>query len=263
MAHAKRRCTQQRIELVKGEHSYTQVNSLVTHAWIAGTGPPLVVVPGLGCASWMYRQLATRLMYRRTVYLYDPPGHGLSEAGNTYPSSIYHLTDHLAKWLQVNGLEGVPLLGHSLGGEVVFDLVGRLGYPATALIACAPTGVPENPRVLLQLWRFIQDLPREHPRLILQGLRAYWHCSFLRILRLAKSQSRHVLGTALPRIQAPTLLLSGSKDPVIHPWTLEVIRQQVKEAVIREIEGGTHALTDSHSEEVAEYSLDFLKTLQA
>ena len=41
------------------------------------------------------------------------------------------------------------------------------------------------------------------------------------------------VGTALQQIQAPTLLLSGSRDPVIHPWTLEVIRHQVRGAVIR------------------------------
>ena len=216
-----------------GEHVYTEVNALPTYAWVAGDGPPLVVVPGLGCASWMYLELAKKLTGQRTVYLYDPPGHGLSKAGKNYPSSIYHLTDHLAQWLQGNGLEGAPLLGHSLGGEVIFDLVGRVGYPAAALIACAPTGVPENPRVLLQLWHLVQDLPREHPMLIALGLRAYWHCSLFRILRLARSQSRHVVGTALQQIQAPTLLLSGSRDPVIHPWTLEVIRHQVRGAVIR------------------------------
>lgn len=247
---------------MKGERVYTQVHDLRTHAWVAGQGPPVVIVPGLGCASWMYHRLALSLMRQRTVYLYDPPGHGFSEAGEKYPSSIYHLTSHLAEWLHVNGLEAAPLLGHSLGGEVIFDLAGRLGYPASALIACAPTGVPENPRVLQQLWYFAQDLPRERPGLIVLGLRAYWHCSFLRILRLAKSQSRHVVGTALPQIKSPTLLLSGSRDPVIHPWTLEVIREQVPGAVIREIRGGTHALTDSHPGEVAAYTLAFLDTLQ-
>lgn len=247
---------------MKAEHVYTLVEGLPTHAWVAGTGPPLVLVPGLGCASWMYRELAEKLMHRRTVYLYDPPGHGFSAARKRYPSSIYHLTSHLALWLHINDLEAVPLLGHSLGGEVIFDLAGRLGYPAAALIACAPTGVPENPRVLLQLWRFLQDLPRERPGLIALGLRAYRHCSLLRILRLAGSQSRHVVGTALPQIKSPTLLLSGSRDPVIHPWTLEVIRQQVGGALIREIRGGTHALTDSHPGEVAAYTLDFLDTLQ-
>lgn len=116
--------------------------------------------------------------------------------------------------------------------------------------------------MLLQLWRFMQDLPRERPSLIALGLRAYWHCSFVRILRLAKSQSRHVVGTALPRIKSPTLLLSGSRDPVIHPWTLEVIREQVRGAAIREIRGGTHALTDSHPREVAATVLSFLSALQ-
>ncbi len=247
---------------MKGAHLYTQVNNLSTHAWVVGNGPPLVLVPGLGCAFWMYLEFAQRISHGRTVYVYDPPGHGYSAAGKRYPASIYHLTDHLAEWLQINRLEAAPLLGHSLGGEVIFDLAGRLGFPAAALVACAPTGVPENPRVLLQLWRLLQDLPRENLRLIGLGLRAYWHCSLLRIVRLAKSQSRHVIGTALPQIKAPVLLLSGTRDPVVHPWTLEVIRQQIPGAVIREIPGGTHALTDSHPADVVAHVLDFLDKLQ-
>lgn len=81
---------------MKAEHVFTQVNNLATHAWVTGTGLPLVLVPGLGCASWMYRELAEQLICQRTVYLYDPSGHGLSAAGRNYPSSIYHLTSHLA-----------------------------------------------------------------------------------------------------------------------------------------------------------------------
>lgn len=94
-----------------GQSTFVVVNGLRTHALVGGQGEPLVVVPGLGCASWMYVRLAEALAHERTVYLYDPPGHGWSEGTWRYPARIHDLTDHLAAWLRCLKLVGVPLPG--------------------------------------------------------------------------------------------------------------------------------------------------------
>lgn len=244
-----------------GHALYLQVNGLSTHAWVRGSGPPLVIVPGLGCASWMYVRVSRELAKSRTVYVYDPPGHGYSQGLRHLPESIGELTDHLAEWLEMAGLAGAPVFGHSLGGEVAFDLAARYPTHASALIACAPTGIPENPSVLAQLVRLSVDLPRERLSLLVPGLRAYVHCGVRRMLKLAHDQELHDTGPLLGQIKVPTLLIDGTSDPVIRLWTLEAIRNAIPHALVCEIQGGTHALTDVYPRTVARYTLDFLENV--
>lgn len=247
----------------EGHSRWTRVQGLWTHARVLGSGPPLVVVPGLGCASWMYERVGRQLARTRTVYLYDPPGHGHSQGRPGAPASIEALTDHLAAWLEASGLRCAPLFGHSLGGEVIFDLAARYPRCTTGLIACAPTGIPESPSVAAQLLRLLLDLPRERPGLLVPGgLRAYRRAGLGTMYRLAQDQSEHQTGALLPRIRVPTLLLDGDGDPVIRAWTVEEIRRSIPHALIREIRGGTHALTDSHPRAVASYARDFLKLIE-
>ena len=80
--------------------------------------------------------------------------------------------------------------------------------------------------------------------------------------RLAHAQSRHHTGALLPLIRVPTLLLGGTCDPVIRAWTVEEIRRGLPHALIREIRGGTHALTDSHPRAAASYARDFLELIE-
>ncbi|GBF06614.1 alpha/beta hydrolase [Deinococcus aerius] len=248
---------------MNAESRYTRVRGLLTHARVRGEGPPLVIIPGLGCASWMYTRVARELARARTVYAYDPPGHGRSAGRPGSPRTIEGLTDHLAAWLAESGLGRVPLLGHSLGGEVVFDLAARYPGHVSAAIACAPTGIPENPSVREQLLRLLLDLPRERPGLFLPALAAYTRSGPARMLRLAQDQSQHDTGPLLPHVLAPTLLLDGTHDPVIQAWTLEAICAAIPDATVREIPGGTHALTDSFPRTVARYTLDFLREVGA
>lgn len=235
------------------------VNGLLTHAWMRGEGRPLVIVPGLGCASWMYARLARELARKRRVFVYDPPGHGASEGRRDFPVCISHLTDHLAAWLEVMDLGDVPLLGHSLGGEVVIDLAARYPTLVSALIACAPTGIPENPSVRMQLLRLLRDLPRERPGLLGPGLRAYRRSGARRMLKLARDQEAHMTGPLLGQVRVPTLLLDGRADPVIRSWTVRRIQQDLPDAVVREVPGAPHGLTDTHPRAVASFTLDFLR----
>lgn len=207
----------------------------------------------------MYERVGWQMARTRTVYLYDPPGHGYSEGAPSFPSRIEELTDHLNAWLEANDLGCAALFGHSLGGEVVFDLAARYPRCVNALIACAPTGIPENPSVFAQAVRLMLDLPRERPALLLTGgLRAYSRAGLPTMYRLAHDQASQNTGRLLPMIRVPTLLLDGDNDPVIRGWTVQEIQRAIPHALIRVIHGGTHALTDSHPRAVASYVRDFL-----
>ncbi|GGK20215.1 alpha/beta hydrolase [Deinococcus malanensis] len=210
----------------------------------------------------MYIRVSRELSRGRTVYVYDPPGHGHSQGRPDFPRVIEDLTDHLAAWLDIRQLQGTPLFGHSLGAEVIFDLAARYPHLASALVACAPTGIPENPSVTVQLLRLMRDLPRERAGLMLPGIRAYMRSGVNLMYRLSQNQGRHDTGPLLPHIRVPTLLLNGLSDRVIQTWTVNAICDAIPDAVVREIRGGTHALTDSHPRAVSRFTLDFLKEVE-
>lgn len=244
---------------MSARHHLRRVRGVLTHAevWaeVWGQGPPLVVVPGLGCASWMYRRLAGALAGRHTVWLYDPPGHGLS--GRLRAPRIEHLTDQLAAWLDATGLAGSAVLGHSLGGEVAIDLAAR--YPAATgpLILCAPTGIPDNPSLTGQVARWALDIPRERPALWPLATAAYLRAA-PGMPALAADQRRHRTGPLLPHVQAPTLILTGTRDPIIRAWTVDVLCRDLPDARSARLERGTHALTDHCPQEVADLVAAFL-----
>ncbi|AWN24551.1 alpha/beta hydrolase [Deinococcus irradiatisoli] len=246
-----------------GKAHFSMIRGLRTHARVYGDvqAQPIVIVPGLGCASWMYRRLARVLSRWRRVWAYDPPGHGFSQGRLDYPCRIEQLTDHLALWLSANGLQRAPLLGHSLGGEVIIDLAARYPQLGGPLIACAPTGIPENPSVLAQLARLTLDIPRERPSLWPLSAAAYTRAGPLRFYQLASDQSRHDTGPLLPQVRRPVLVLDGTADPVIRSWTVETLTRAIPGARAVQVAGGTHALTDSYPIEVAMHTLDFLEDL--
>jgi pimeloyl-ACP methyl ester carboxylesterase len=245
-------------------HEYHEIRGLQTHCAVyesasaQGCKKPLILVAGLGCASWMYTRLASALCIHRTVYVYDPPGHGESEGRFDYPLSIDDLTEHLRDLMDAADLKDVPLMGHSLGGEVVFNFAARHPSYVCALIACAPTGIPENPKVWAQLARLCMNVPRERPQIVWPALKAYSRAGLWRIYWLATDQTRHQTGPMLARVRVPTLLLDGLADPIIRGWTVRAIQEAIPNAVVREVQGGTHALTDSHPKAVAGFTLDFL-----
>ncbi len=211
----------------------------------------------------MYDRVIHELAGAHTVYAYDPPGHGYSQGSPQFPVCIEDLTDHLAAWIINSGLTGTAVFGHSLGGEVMFDLAARYPGLACALIACSPTGIPENPSVAMQVLRFIWDISGEGLGLLVPGFRAYRRCGVRRMLLLANDQVFHDTGPLLQRVDVPVLLLDGLSDPVIQSWTVQEIQASIPSAVVIEIPGGTHALTDSHPKAVARFTMDFLKDTYA
>ena len=241
-----------------------RVGGLIRHARVYPGPPdvaPLIVLPGLGCASWMYRRLARQLAQERSVWVYDHPGMGLSQGRPRVPRGIEDLTGHVVDWMNARGMRGLPILGHSLGGEVAIDLAARFPHLPSALILCAPTGIPENPSVAAQLARLLLDLPRERLGLLPFALSSYLRTGPLRMLRLAQNQSVHETGPLIGLVQCPALVIDGTRDPVIRAWTLDLMCDHLPHSRALELPGGTHALMDSRPAEIAAATKQLLKNL--
>lgn len=104
----------------------------------SGAGRPVVLVHGLGASFDCWREVEPLLRPHREVVVMDLPGFGAAEplGGEV---SIDAFADHLADLLAEEGLLGADLVGSSMGGEVVLELLRR-GVGTGDVVALAPSG---------------------------------------------------------------------------------------------------------------------------
>ncbi len=81
----------------------------------AGTGPPLLLLHGLGEAAAVWYGNVTPLAKERSVYAMDLPGHGASDKPD-WSYTLEEGVNFLQAFLDVLGLERVSLIGNSMGG---------------------------------------------------------------------------------------------------------------------------------------------------
>jgi len=113
-----------------------------------GSGPPLVMIHGMGAGLAMFSLNIDSLAKDRTIYALDLPGFGRSSRvsfGNKPEDVKERLVTALERWREGMGLEKICLLGHSFGGFLVANF--SLRYPANVerLILADPWGMVGKP----------------------------------------------------------------------------------------------------------------------
>ncbi len=107
---------------------------------VVGSGPPMVLVPGLACSDAVWRSLEPRLQRDHELHLVTLPGFaGQPPAAGPV---IARARRELAAYLRERRLERPILVGHSLGATVVLGLAGDEPRRTGAVIALdgAPFG---------------------------------------------------------------------------------------------------------------------------
>jgi pimeloyl-ACP methyl ester carboxylesterase len=102
-----------------------------------GSGPPLVLVHGLGSRRAAWQPVAELLAAERDVIAVDLPGFGESPPDGISPG-VLDLARRLEAFFDEVGVERPAVAGNSLGGAVALEL-GRTGA-AGAVIAFSPIG---------------------------------------------------------------------------------------------------------------------------
>lgn len=89
-------------------------------SWEEGDGPPLLLIPGLGGWSWIWRDLAARLGARRRVIAFDNRGTGRSPGPAL--TTVEELAGDARAILREHGAAPADVLGFSMGGYVALTL---------------------------------------------------------------------------------------------------------------------------------------------
>jgi pimeloyl-ACP methyl ester carboxylesterase len=113
--------------------------------FVAGNGPPLLLVHGLGGSALNWCELVPLLAERRRLIVPDLPGHGGSEALAAV-SSLGAFADRVAAVAEHEDALPAPVVGHSLGGAVALHLALRRPEAVTRLVLAAAAGLSVGTR---------------------------------------------------------------------------------------------------------------------
>jgi N-formylmaleamate deformylase len=83
-----------------------------------GTGPALIIVPGISTTAAQWAFIAERLCIGRDIYVLDVRGRGLSESGPHLNYSLDACASDLISFAEALGIDRYTLLGHSMGARI-------------------------------------------------------------------------------------------------------------------------------------------------
>jgi pimeloyl-ACP methyl ester carboxylesterase len=112
----------------------------------AGSGPPLVLVHGLGGAAANWRLVAPALAEERRVIVPELPGHGGSGPLPAAPTLDPYAEAVLAVLEHEDALPA-PWVGHSLGGLVALRAAVRRPGAVSGIVLAATAGISSATRV--------------------------------------------------------------------------------------------------------------------
>ena len=112
-----------------------------------GSGPPLVLVHGLGGMATNWRLVAPELAGERRVVIPDLPGHGYSEPLRERQRALDPFVEAVLAVAEAEEALPAPFVGHSLGGLVSLHAAARRPDAVEGLVLTAAAGISSSTRV--------------------------------------------------------------------------------------------------------------------
>jgi 3-oxoadipate enol-lactonase len=246
-----------------------------------GSGPPLLLVHGLGYDRTGWGPLPGLLGDALTVVLFDNRGVGASDVPSG-PYAVSQLADDAAAVLDACGLERAHVLGVSLGGLVAQELA--LAHPERVdrlvLMSTLPGGPRSRPmpqRAVDAFSRFPTMPPAEGLRLLVEtslGVRGARErpelVDEIYAYRLASPpplagwQAQAAAGASFDAfdrvggIRAPTLVVQGTGDDIVDPRNAGLLAELIPGARLELLADAGHLMFWEEAERVAGLVREFL-----
>src|SRR4051812_21550633 len=264
----------------------------------AGSGPPLLLLHGVGNSAQTWAGVLGRLSASHTVIAPDLLGHGSSDK----PRGDYSVAGYangMRDLLSVLDIEQVTVVGHSLGGGIALQfayqfpervqrlvLIGSGGLGPGLSLGPRMATLPGAEAVLTALaglsvplglglravegvgsalrWHRVGDLA-EAGRAVMALRDAEARRAFLRTLR-SVADARGQAVTALDRLYlanaVPMLVIWGSRDPIVPALHAETVRTLVPTARVEVFRGAGHWPHLDDPERFCDVLLDFIATTE-
>ncbi len=231
---------------------------------VAGAGPPLLLIPGLGATRVVFDPLLPLLTPHFSVVVYDQRGVGASQA-DPGPFTTAQLGDDGVAVLDGLRIDRATVLGASFGGMVAQQLTVRHPGRVSALVLAATgpgsahlvrepdpaasdallgkgAGTPEDAYRIACTVLYSRAFQEEHADFIEQQVRDRARRPIdPRAFRAQLAASRsHDAWDQLPAIACPTLVMHGSEDAVMPLANAQRLASRIPGAILEVLDGAGH-----------------------
>lgn len=261
--------------------------------------PPLLFCYGLVCSKlhWKYQMEKFRETHR-VIYL-DYRGHGKSgRPADASTVTIENLARDLEELMDELKISSMPVLGHSLGVNIILDLYRIAPKRVQALVLA--NGTPKDPfetmfnhnllqvmfpvltkahsffpELLGKFWKTQGTNPINQELIAIAGFNKKYAKredinEYLRLtstvdldvfMNLIGDFIRHDATHWLHEVKVPTLVLAGEKDLITPPLNQRILAQLIPGAEFYEVSEGSHCPQMEKPEEVNGVIAEFLANI--
>jgi pimeloyl-ACP methyl ester carboxylesterase len=244
-----------------------------------GSGPPVLLVHGLGMSGDMFGPVVEPLARRHRLIIPDLRGCGRSRKLPP-PYSVKRQAADLAALLDHLGIASSDALGYSQGGPVVQELT--LDYPervrrlvlsntyaynmATVREKLEGHFVPLLLRLLgvrlfvkLLISQGLKEIPKEQAAWVANLIACTWGEADLKSITLAWREAMAFDSRGrLKEIKCPTLVVAGSNDTAVPMHHAKMLNDGIAGSRLAVIQGADHALLWAHPDQWLRTVSDFL-----
>ena len=235
-----------------------------------GNGEPLMLLHGLFGAMSNFSDLVNYFKQYYTVIVPMLPLYEL----DIFHTSVTGLASHVHKFIELQGYQGIHLLGNSLGGHVA--LVHTLKHPEkiASLILTGSSGLYEhgmgdtypkrgNYEFIKQKTEQTFYDPKTASKELVDEVYDIVNSRIkaIKIITLAKSAIRNNIGDQLAKLTLPTLLIWGNQDSITPPFVGEEFKKLIPHSQLHFIDKCGHAPMMEQPEAFNSIMLNFLKSI--
>ncbi|HYX34833.1 MAG TPA: alpha/beta hydrolase [Oligoflexus sp.] len=218
---------------------------------------PFILLAGAGLSGRYFIPLGKLLSQQAMVYIPDYPGCGWSGKPMD-PPGVGELAETIRSWMDANGIDRAHLVGNSMGSQVAVELAYRYPKRVGKLVLTCPSVEPMSRTLPRQFGRFLINFPLEPLTMQMIYMLDYTQTGFLRMLRMLQRICRDPVETKLPYIQAPVLVVQGSRDLAVSQAWAEKVASLLPNSRLELIPGKAHCVMYSAADQVAQLTRDLI-----
>ena len=194
----------------------------------ANYGEPLILIHGLSGSRRWWRYNLPALEAVRCVYVVELVGFG-SVRRRQRSLSVQDAAALVAEWIGALNLNGVTVIGHSMGGQISLRVAALCPERVSGLVLAAASGLLHR-----SWWQVAAQLPLAMrrgrlnfvPTILADGVRA----GLPNLIRSGRDLLRDDVTDILPEIVQPTLVIWGKNDVLLPPALGEAIAAGIRDS---------------------------------
>lgn len=226
-----------------------QLQALVSEGDPAHT---MVLVHGLGVSSTYFEPLSKLLVTAGRLVLLNLPGFGSTPTpGSDQALRISDFAAVARRAVAELGIEKAMWIGHSMGTQVVVEIVAQDPELASQMVLLSPVVNRAHRRRRTVVRQFAQSALKEPPASAAASVRAFLSCGPRWMWETFPAMMSYPIEERIAATNVETLLISG-EDDLMSPrsWLDELAERAGGEARVTVVPG-SHQAMHSHAEVVA------------